>query len=215
MRKVKKNLVFLFFYDMMWPMRYLKLIFVLMMAAFFSGGVWAAECDCLPDESESFSQDCGHEITFKQRLKQTAQAHNLILYFPVLTWHNRFTYDHEKTDSYNEKPWGFGLGNYFIDERGNQHGFYAMGFSDSHKNFEPFVGYAWQANWYLSREHNILFGLGYTLGITAREDYHYIPFPAILPIATVEFGKLGIQATYIPGTKNNGNVLFSWLTWKW
>lgn len=28
------------------------------------------------------------------------------LYVPAITWHARFAYDKEKTDEYNERPWG-------------------------------------------------------------------------------------------------------------
>lgn len=30
------------------------------------------------------------------------------LYLPFLSWHARFMYDKEKTDNYNEMPWGWG-----------------------------------------------------------------------------------------------------------
>lgn len=30
------------------------------------------------------------------------------LYLPFLSWHARFMYDKEKTDNYNEMPWGGG-----------------------------------------------------------------------------------------------------------
>ncbi|VDY33948.1 Lipid A palmitoyltransferase PagP precursor [Morganella morganii] len=52
------------------------------------------------------------------------------------------------------------------------------------------------------------------LGVTARDDYHYIPIPVPLPLASVEYNRLAIQATYIPGTYNNGNVLFMWARWQ-
>lgn len=32
------------------------------------------------------------------------------LYIPAVTWHARFAYDKEKTDRYNERPWGAGFG---------------------------------------------------------------------------------------------------------
>lgn len=32
------------------------------------------------------------------------------LYLPFLSWHARFMYDKEKTDKYNEMPWGEGWG---------------------------------------------------------------------------------------------------------
>jgi palmitoyl transferase len=35
------------------------------------------------------------------------------------TWHARFAYDKEKTDKYNERPWGAGFGQSRWDEKGN------------------------------------------------------------------------------------------------
>lgn len=32
------------------------------------------------------------------------------IYLPFISWHNRFMYDKEKTDRYNEMPWGAGVG---------------------------------------------------------------------------------------------------------
>ena len=52
---------------------------------------------------------------------------------------------------------------------------------------------------------------GYTAGFTARHNWDYIPVPALLPLASVGYGALDFQMTYIPGTHNNGNVYFAWL----
>ena len=41
------------------------------------------------------------------------------LYVPAITWHARFAYDKEKTDRYNERPWGAGMGKSRWDEKGN------------------------------------------------------------------------------------------------
>ena len=38
------------------------------------------------------------------------EPQNYDLYLPFLSWHNRFMYDKEKTDNYNEMPWGGGFG---------------------------------------------------------------------------------------------------------
>ncbi|GBU14101.1 hypothetical protein AwEntero_27020 [Enterobacterales bacterium] len=57
-------------------------------------------------------------------------------------------------------------------------------------------------------------GLGYTAAVTARDDYSYIPIPLVLPLASISYDKLSFQATYIPGTYNNGNVFFAWLRYQ-
>lgn len=82
---------------------------------------------------------------FKQDVTDTwEQPQNYDLYLPFLTWHNRFTYDKEKTDRYNERPWGGGFGVSRYNADGNWSSLYAMVFKDSHNNWEPIVGYGWE-----------------------------------------------------------------------
>ncbi|EMI5489062.1 lipid IV(A) palmitoyltransferase PagP [Providencia stuartii] len=152
---------------------------------------------------------------FTRNVSTTWDSDQYELYLPVLTWHNRFTYDKEKTDSYNENPWGFGLGKYRYDEDNDWHALYAMAFMDSHNKVEPIVGYGFQKMWVPGELDSFRMGAGFTLSVTARDDYYYIPIPVPLPLVSVEYDKLSLQATYIPGTYNNGNVLFAWLRWQW
>ncbi|PWW08037.1 lipid IV(A) palmitoyltransferase PagP [Mangrovibacter plantisponsor] len=134
------------------------------------------------------------------------------LYVPAITWHARFAYDKEKTDKYNERPWGAGFGVSRWDEKGNWHGLYLMAFKDSFNKWEPIGGYGWEATWRpVSADSRFHVGLGYTLGVTARDNWNYIPIPVVLPMASVGYGPATFQMTYIPGTYNNGNVYFAWL----
>jgi len=133
------------------------------------------------------------------------------LYLPVITWHNRLTYDKEKTDRYNERPWGGGYGISRYDEKGNWNGIYLMAFKDSHNKWEPIGGYGWQKIWQPMNDKYFRLGLGYTAAVTARDDYKYIPIPIVFPLASIGYNRLTFQATYIPGTYNNGNVFFAWL----
>jgi palmitoyl transferase len=129
------------------------------------------------------------------------------LYAPVYAWHNRFTYTAEKIHSYNENPWGGGLGKSFYDEQGDWHGLYAFAFLDSHKNVEPVVGYAFLK--VLHTNENTRAGAGYGILVTARPDiFHNIPFPGVLPWVSFGYRKASLAATYIPGAKGAGNVLF-------
>ena len=136
------------------------------------------------------------------------------LYLPVITWHNRLTYDKAKTDKYNERPWGGGYGISRYDEKGNWNGIYLMAFKDSHNKWEPIGGYGWEKIWTPAQDKNFRLGLGYTAAVTARDDYKYIPIPIVLPLASIGYNKLTFQATYIPGTYNNGNVFFAWLRYQ-
>lgn len=140
------------------------------------------------------------------------QPENIDFYIPFISWHNRFLYDREKTDIYNELPWGGGVGVSRDTNGVNWSSLYMMIFKDSHKEWQPIAGYAWEKGWNLDRREKFRAGLGFTAGITARRDFaNYVPLPIILPIFSASYSKVNIQFTYIPGTYNNGNVLFGWL----
>ncbi len=136
------------------------------------------------------------------------------IYLPAITWHNRYFYDDEHLRRYNEKPWGLGYGISRLDERDNWHGLYAMAFKDSFDRWEPFAGYAWESQWRPLADNDFRLGAGFTLGVTARHNWHYYPVPAVLPLASLSYRHITFQGTYIPGTRNNGNVLFAWLRWR-
>lgn len=56
--------------------------------------------------------------TFRENIAQTSQQpEHYDLYIPAITWHARFAYDKEKTDRYNERPWGGGFGLSRWDEK--------------------------------------------------------------------------------------------------
>lgn len=71
---------------------------------------------------------------------------NKELYLPVTTWHNRWTYDQERLDRYNERSWGGGYGISHFDENGNWHTICFMAFKDSFNKWEPIGGYATEPN---------------------------------------------------------------------
>ncbi len=158
--------------------------------------------------------DNGLWYRIKDNVRTTWNSPTRDLYVPLNTWHARFMYDKEKTDSYNERPWGIGYGVSRFDEDGDWHSIYAMGFQDSHDMFQPIIGYGYQKNWYFGEGNDWRLGLGFTAAITARQDYDYIPIPLPLPLFSIEYKKFALQNTYIPGTYNNGNVLFTWARWQ-
>lgn len=139
------------------------------------------------------------------------QPQHYDLYVPAITWHARFAYDKEKTDRYNERPWGAGFGQSRWDEKGNWHGLYVMAFKDSYNKWEPIGGYGWEKTWRPLADENFHLGAGFTAAVTARDNWNYIPVPLVLPLASVGYGPATFQMTYIPGTYNNGNVFFAWM----
>nr|WP_237391207.1 lipid IV(A) palmitoyltransferase PagP [Cedecea sulfonylureivorans] len=149
---------------------------------------------------------------FSDNVSQTWNApEHYDLYVPAITWHARFAYDKEKTDLYNERPWGAGFGQSRWDDQGNWHGIYLMAFKDSYNKWEPIGGYGWEKTWRPLADERFHLGLGYTVGATARDNWNYIPVPVLLPLASIGYGPATFQMTYIPGTYNNGNVYFAWL----
>ena len=61
--------------------------------------------------------------TFSSNVEQTwSQPQHDDFYLPAITWHNRWTYDDEHIEKYNERPWGAGGGVSRWDEKGNWHG---------------------------------------------------------------------------------------------
>ncbi len=145
-------------------------------------------------------------------LSQTWASTNYELYIPVNTWHNRNFYSSEKIDSYNERPWGLGLGKYRFDEDGDWHALYVMAFQDSHDDLEPIAGYGFQKTWRPADVFRL--GVGYTVGVTMRQKQDYVPIPVIAPLFSVEYKQMAVQSTYILGSHGHGNILFTWLRWQ-
>ncbi|WP_339096878.1 lipid IV(A) palmitoyltransferase PagP [Pectobacterium brasiliense] len=166
-------------------------------------------------ESASDKQDESWWQRSKNNLSTTwnsPQSHDI--YIPAITWHNRWMYDKEKTDRYNERPWGAGYGVSRLDKDGDWHGLYLMAFKDSYNKWEPIGGYGYEKRWRSTSDQDFQLGLGFTAGFTMRDNWNYIPIPVLLPLASISYSKLSFQATYIPGTYNNGNVFFAWFRWQ-
>lgn len=173
----------------------------------------AAQLCILPAANASFTESVRNGFsTLNDNIAQTwDEPQHYDLYVPAITWHARFAYDKEKTDRYNERPWGAGFGVSRWDEKGNWHGIYLMAFKDSWNKWEPIGGYGWEKTWRPLTDDNFRLGLGYTVGVTARDNYNYVPIPVLLPMASIGYGPATFQMTYIPGTYNNGNVYFAWM----
>jgi len=64
------------------------------------------------------AEEKGWFNTFTDNVAETwQQPEHYDLYIPAITWHARFAYDKEKTDRYNERPWGGGFGQSRCDEK--------------------------------------------------------------------------------------------------
>ena len=172
-----------------------------------SSGAGAEE---VVDASESGKQSIWAYA--RQQLNDTWSSQEYELYIPINTWHNRNAYSAEEINGFNERPWGIGAGKYRYDEDGDWQGIYIMAFLDSQSKIEPIAGYGFQKVW--NATHDLKLGLGYTVGVTFRDDYDYVPLPVLLPLISAKYKKVALQSTYIPGGKGHGNVLFTWLRWE-
>ena len=133
------------------------------------------------------------------------------LYLTGYAYHDRNTYTPEKIASFNENAWGGGFGTSKTNDRGDLFGWYAMAFKDSHNEWTKAVGWHWATYWPAQSKYAV--GLGYTAFLGSRPDiYGGIPFPGILPIATIKLSRVEVVGTYIPKvsqkTTGNGNVGF-------
>jgi palmitoyl transferase len=146
-------------------------------------------------------------------IKKVFVEGNTDLYLSGYAWHNRFTYSKETiaTHNYNELAWGGGLGRGYKDSDGDWQAFYALGFLDSHKYFEPVAGYAFLKKFRI--QDNFNFGLGFSILLTQRPDIlNGYPFLGAVPLINLEYKRAALFAAYVPGLGQNvGNVLFLFL----
>ena len=151
--------------------------------------------------------------TASEHVSDTWHEGDTELYVPFWTYHHRGTYDDDHIEDFNEFPAGIGLGKGRYNSSGNWEGMYAMGFMDSHNKPSFMAGYAWVPTWELGND--VKAGVGVTGFLMSRSNYwNGIPFPGVLPIASIGYKQLSLQAAYIPSTgRNNGNVLFMWGKW--
>lgn len=153
--------------------------------------------------------------TMSRHASDTWHEGNIEIYLPVRTIHMPFAYSQEKRENFTENPLGFGIGKGRINHNGNYEAMMIMVFQDSHGKPEYLAGYQWVPQWSLTENAKV--GIGAAGFISARSDIgHYTPFPGVLPVGSVSYKNLSLEATYIPGLPNSftGNVLFMMVKWR-
>lgn len=181
-------------------------IFPLLIGALIESAIAQAASSTAEPSTHSFLSNVA------DALDATWQSKDYEWYIPINTWHNRNSYTHAQISTYNEQPWGIGVGKYRYDQDGDWHGLYAMVFLDSKSQWEPIVGYGFQKVW--QPNEALRLGLGYTVGLTLRSDLHYLPLPLFVPLISIKYQSVALQSTYIPGAGDIGNVLFTWIRWE-
>lgn len=134
-----------------------------------------------------------------------------ILYLSGYAYHHRGTYTAKKIAGFNEQAWGAGFGRTLIDENGNSNALFGLAFLDSHNDVEAQVGYVREWRWKFA-DHAAV-GAGFVAMLVSRSDmFNNFPFPAVLPVASVEVKRVALMAIYIPKLSSseggNGNVLY-------
>lgn len=123
--------------------------------------------------------------------------------------HGRNTYTPERIKELNEIAWGMGFSKAIRNKKDNEESIYGLAISDSHFSPQLMAGYAHQ--WMRPLGNRAEVGLGYTVLLISRTDYFSgIPFPGILPVASIGTRSTKLMASYIPRisqNKGNGDVL--------
>ena len=127
--------------------------------------------------------------------------------------HGRNTYTPERIAELNENAWGLGFSKAVRNKKDNEDSLFGLVISDSHFKPQFMAGYAHQ--WMQPIGGNFEAGIGYTALLISRTDYlSGIPFPGVLPVASIGTRRSKLMASYIPRlsqNKGNGDVLLLFL----
>lgn len=150
----------------------------------------------------------------KSRLSNIANNGDSAVYLSGWAHHGRDTYSREKLNQLNEKAWGGGFGKTLRNDSGNDESLYAMAITDSHKKPQLMAGYSYE--WvYPIADTGLKADVGYTAMLMSRQDYfNGIPFPIVLPLASVGTQSIKLMASYVPRlskNRGNGDLLFVFL----
>lgn len=171
----------------------------------------AVFCGVLPARAQNISDPAFWLPDFGAVVERGGNALLLTGY----TWHDPATYG--RGNGLNASNWGGGYARYFDHENGTSDMLYAMGFSDSNRNFQFVAGF--ERQWQVFRMEFAAVAIGYSAGITMREDiWGGAPLPFVLPVLGLRFfDRLDVFMTYVPPIPsdqfngNKGNIAFMFL----
>jgi lipid IVA palmitoyltransferase len=125
-------------------------------------------------------------------------------------WHLPSTWTPERRAALNANAWGGGLVKTVEDPDGDSHSVFVLAFKDSHSHVEWNVGY--EHSTYFGPRDGLQPGIGYTAMIVQRPDLASgVPFPVLLPLASLRYRDATFFATYIPtlnGGINHGSTIY-------
>ena len=145
-----------------------------------------------------------------QRIVNTYEQGRTGILLSGYAWHLPSTWSSERRAELNANAWGGGLVRTTEDEKGDSRSVFLLAFLDSHENIQWNLGFEHSTYW--GSRAGLQAGLGYTLMIVQRPDIaDGVPFPAILPLASLRYRDGTFFMTYIPslgGGINHGSTLF-------
>ena len=125
-------------------------------------------------------------------------------------WHIPYSWAPQRRAEENENARGLGWARSREQPNGDTENVYFLVFRDSHRQAQFNLGYAWATYW--GDRSNPQAGLGFAAAIIHRPDIAKgWPIPAVLPLASVRYGRAELLATYIPKLNsgvNHGSVLY-------
>lgn len=138
------------------------------------------------------------------------------LFLSGYSYHLRSTYTEEKLRELNEFSWGVGWGRTVTDPDGDTHTVFLFGLRESHNKIQWNAGYGYATFW--GPRDGLRGGLGVSALIVQRPDiFGGVPFPALVPVVSLAYGKVTLMSTFIPTLNNginNGSVLIVWGKYK-
>ena len=144
-----------------------------------------------------------------EAIATTARSGSWDAYATGFAWHVPWAYDSATRARLNEAAWGGGLGRSTIDEDGDRHSVFLVGFTDSHRASQFVAAYAWQRYWKPAPDWHV--GFGYAAFLFSREDVaNRLPLPAALPCLSIRRGRIEIFGLFVPRVSKDvkGDVFF-------
>jgi palmitoyl transferase len=191
-------------------------LLALSIGATFSSAAQEAQTTAQTQTPHAIAETPAKPGWWKQAKDKTVDIYNngeLSLMLSGYARHGRNTYTPERIKELNELAWGMGFSSAIRDKKDNEESIYAFAISDSHFTPQLMAGYAYQ--WMKPLGDRVEAGLGVTGLLISRTDYFGgIPFPGVLPIASIGTRSTKLMAAYIPRVsrnKGNGDVLLLFL----
>ena len=187
------------------------------MAAIWRTGVlcsMAIAIALVPGPNRAHASSCKLQLA-AEHVRDIAGAGDTELYLSGYIHHGRATYARERIEQFNERdPWGAGLGKTLRNSRGNDESIYVFALRDSHFQPQLMAGYAYQWVFPLGAG-GLEASVGLSPQLMSRRDYFdALPFPILLPLATLGTREASLMVSYVPRlslNKGSGDVLFFFL----